>query len=216
MLSRSIFDGTLASRTVCAFQFSFETLAERNRKLYFWTFTPEYKVRDELYSVWWHRFLVRLKRHVFPIDFEGLRVYERWDDGFLHSHMVGNSRLPVQEVCAEAEKAGIGWMHVSKVTDNKSAALYCSKYLTKQFRHKGSGVRHWAAIGDWPYCRVRDVKTSSNPPSCLSYFMARAREEGQSVGKAYFTALNQQKLVDAGLIDDPLAGDIPYTAEDTV
>jgi len=190
----------IVSKSKAAFEFSFEKLVARNNQLYFWTFTPEVKVSDWRFSSYWNRFSRNLFRYCLEVGFEGLRVFERWEDGFLHAHLVCNHRLPVRYVRLLAGNTGIGWMHASPA--KARAGSYMAKYLGKQFRDNehSQHIRQWAALGNWPYTRVGDVETRSHDIDLLRHFMPRYKGERG----AFFKAHARVRDVIEGRRSDPL------------
>jgi hypothetical protein len=69
------------SKTKAAFLFSCDTLAERNEKLFFWTFTGKVALTDGQFAGAWNLVLTRLRRSSLWAGIEGLHVFERHEGG---------------------------------------------------------------------------------------------------------------------------------------
>ena len=142
-----------------AFLASFDTLFNGmpGRK-YFWTITPDGYLSDDQWHGAFHKFQRRLQRALQWHDWHALRVFEEFKSGFLHAHMVCDIRIPIALMYECASRTGIGNLDVRKCVP--SDGEYLAKYMTKA-GSLGRGVRQWAAWGDWPHSRVRDIEITS-------------------------------------------------------
>lgn len=165
----------LITKSKAAFLFSYDRLAENNKRLYFWTFTWRSVHSDWFYYKSWAHFQTLLKARV-TYQFQALRVYEPNQRGGIHVHMVCNERISVWMVKRLALAAGMGRENVrfvrSKPWWDKQAnewkpadREYLTKYLSKEFGARGG--RQWAAMGDWSHCKVKDVEVVSTESNFL-------------------------------------------------
>ena len=147
------------SRTEAGWYFSWDRLWERwNGRLYFWTVTPPgMNLGDKEFAKRWHHFVVTANRAMGAGVFFGLRVFERFQTGWLHCHFVVGVRLSWYAVQRWCLRAGLGYVvHVRKAV--ASDRSYLAKYLSKSSGKLAKGVRQWAALGRGWHCRGVDVE----------------------------------------------------------
>lgn len=160
----------MLNRTGMAFTFSFEKLAARYRKLYFWTFTfLQTPLDDQIAMEDYHIFMNRIVK-TWP-GIEGLRVSELHESHGIHFHCVLNMRIPIKRVMRLAKGNGLlvgrnRWLPFGRMSVercNNDIVNYLAPYLTKQYRDRFSfgRRRRWGAIGGFDVTRNKDLVYTS-------------------------------------------------------
>jgi len=151
-----------------AFLMSMKMVMDSAKRCYFWTLTPAWLMGDNRFSRAVEAFCTAWRNHMrdkhgldkagWGPGFKAIRVYEPFKSGFLHCHMVCNTRLPVREIRRIALGTGIGIVDVRRC--NSGIADYLCKYLRKE--NALPGVRTWAKWGDWQHVQVNNVEVDSH------------------------------------------------------
>src|SRR5258706_393548 len=158
-----------------AFKFNVESLFDLSQSgVYFWSSTSQNVLTVKQASKRWSGFA---KDMVLE-----LRVYELHDEHGLHIHWLVDRFLPVQIVRRIAQRHGFGRIHVMRV--GKDIGEYLAKYLSKSVRAEClKGKRLWAAFGNVPWTRVKDIQVQSWLGT--EYRRLRGHDEGLSRGQSY-------------------------------
>lgn len=185
----------LPQRSTAAFRMSCEELFERNRKVFFWTFTWPDAMPHWCYSRSWERFIDCLRRRYTSNEFQALRVWEKHPQGHgLHVHMLCNERLGVNMVRRIAVHFGLGRvLHARRARHADS--LYMSKYLSKDLGV--TGLRMWAKIGKWQHCPKNELKFDSLTCREWQTNFRCARAGGANGGEAFRYATLMDRMTTA-------------------
>lgn len=165
---------------------SARALCEKFPKLYFWTVTFACAQSDWEGSRKFSLFLKHLQDVVGRTGWGGLRVVELHREHGVHYHMLVTERLAADLVRRVGRCYGIGRVQVDRVHDFDDAIDYLAKYLSKQRRGprteqrqeivarmegpfvewdvkfvKARSLRRWAAFGDIPRTRIKDLVNES-------------------------------------------------------
>jgi len=155
----------MLTKSKAAFLLSAQQLAEKYEHLYFWTVTFYTLHADWEASHMFTSFLNHLREVVGRDGWGGLRVAELHQEHGVHFHLIVTERLAADLVRRVGRCHGIGRVHVEMVHDKAGAAAYLAKYLSKQYEapktKSGRNMRRWAAFGDVPRTKIKDLVNDS-------------------------------------------------------
>lgn len=140
-----------------------QTLFREYPKIYMWTLTFAAVQTDWEGSKLFSAFLNHLRQVVGRTGWGGLRVVELHREHGIHYHLLVTERLAVDLVRRIGRCYGIGRIHVCRAQPHSAA--YLAKYLSKQKKgpitQSGRNMRRWAAFGDVPRTRIKDLINES-------------------------------------------------------
>lgn len=152
----------MLTKSKAAFLLTAERLFTKKEKVYFWTFTFYHLQSDWDGAQLFSKFLNHLRKTLGG-DWGGVRVVELHREHGVHYHALINRRLAVDIVRRIAKYYAIGRIFVEKA--HPDAAIYLSKYLTKQRTgpktQSGRNARRWAAFGPIQKTRISDLVNDS-------------------------------------------------------
>lgn len=148
----------MISRTVAAFEFSFDKLLNETGELYFWTFTFREVMSDDDCLKAWNK-LLQNHRNIWK-NYPGIRVIELHKFHGMHFHVLFNKRVPIREMLRVGEPLGFGRISCEKVKDPTGTKRYLRKYLRKDFMKDQwrKGRRRWAGINGFQNTRCKDIE----------------------------------------------------------
>jgi len=151
------------SKSCAAFRLTAQGLFEKYPKVYFWTVTFHSLHSDWECSALFAKFLKHLQDVVGRTGWGGVRVVELHVNHGAHYHLLVTERLAVDLVRRVGRCYGIGRIHVEKA--DSGTVDYLGKYLSKgrvgTKTESGRRARKWAAFGDVPRVRIRDLENMS-------------------------------------------------------
>lgn len=151
------------SKSCAAFRLTAQGLFEKYPRVYFWTVTFYSLHSDWECSALFGKFLKHLQDVVGRTGWGGVRVVELHVNHGAHYHLLVTERLAVDLVRRVGRCYGIGRIHVEKA--DAGTIDYLGKYLSKgrvgTRTESGRRARKWAAFGDVPRVRVRDLENMS-------------------------------------------------------
>lgn len=159
--------GRYHTKRETAFLMSFQAIWESSPRCYFWTFTPHCWMHDWQFAKAWNRFLIRWNKWGYGEGFKGLRVFEPFQSGQLHSHAVINTRFAVDAMRRVAVGTGIGRIHVRRAYPHD--AEYLAKYMFKLSGKLPDNIRAWDKIGTWRHTAIRNVEIKSTQAEMVRY-----------------------------------------------